>query len=323
MVQPLWPFAPTPFFPLPRFKELYSHPYLLLAFSPLCWAGNQIVGRAVRGEIAPLSLNWSRWAVAVIVLLAISGPIMARQRGLLMKHWKLVLILAATGILGFHSAVYIGLTETTAIHAGLIIAMGPALILPLSRLLLGDRFTWLQGLGVTISSLGVLAVITNGHLETLLSLAFNRGDLWLLLASLLWGLYSVLLKRKPAEVDVMALTTAVVLVGLLLTTPFFLWDLAQGSSIAPTAANLGRIAFIGIFAGAIAYIAWNRGVNAVGPNKAGLFLHLMPLYGAALATLFLGETLHLYHLGGFILIVSGLLLTARFGPRQTETRIPQ
>ena len=302
-------------FNLLRILRPFANPIFLLAFSPLCWAGNQVVGRAVQGAIAPLSLNWSRWAVALFVLLAISGPVMLRQRHLLLAHWRLILVLAVTGILGFHSAVYVGLTETTAINASLIIALGPALILPLSFLLLGDRFVWIQGLGVAVSSLGVLMVITEGHPETLMSLAFNRGDLWLLLASLLWGLYSVLLKRKPAEMNVMALTTAVVLVGLALTTPFFLWDIAQGRRIAPTPFNLASIAFVGVFAGALAYVAWNRGINALGPNKAGLFLHLMPLYGAALATLFLGETLHLHHLAGMTLIMLGLLLTTRFAPR--------
>lgn len=292
--------------------EALAHPYALLAFSPLCWAGNQVVGRAVRGEIAPLSLNWSRWAVAVVVLLAICGPVVVRQRRLLAANWRLILVLAVTGIFGFHSAVYVGLTETTAINASLIIALGPALILPLSFLLLGDRFSRVQGLGVAVSSMGVLLVISKGHLETLMDLAFNQGDLWLLLASILWGAYTVLLKRKPKEMNVTALTTAVVLVGLLLTTPFFLWDIAQGRVIAATPSNLASIAFVGIFAGALAYIAWNRGINAIGPNKAGLFLHLMPLYGAALASFLLGEALELHHLSGLALIMLGLLLTTRF-----------
>jgi drug/metabolite transporter (DMT)-like permease len=300
---------------LPRLSAALAQPYLLLAFAPLCWAGNMIVGRAVRGEIPPLSLNWWRWAIAVTVLLAFTAPELRRQHALLARHWKLVTLLAATGIAGFHSCVYVGLTQTTAVNSALIVGMGPALIVPLARILLGERITRLQALGVAVSSVGAVTVIVQGDISILLSLDFNGGDLWLLLASTLWATYSVLLKRKPAEMDVMVLTTAVILVGAVLTTPLYLWEMSRGLIVPFSLESAAAIGYVGLFAGVLAYIAWNRGVSMVGPNKGGLFLHLLPVYGAGLAALLLGERLHLYHLAGFALILTGLIVTARFGPK--------
>ena len=294
---------------------LLAQPYLLLAFAPLCWAGNMIVGRAVRGEIPPLSLNWWRWSIAALVLAALTWPALARQRRLLLRQWKLVLCLALSGIVGFHSAVYLGLTATTAVNSALIVGMGPVLIVPLARILLGERITALQALGVAVSSLGAVIVILRGDPAVLRGLDLNRGDVWLLSASALWATYSVLLKRKPADLDVMNLTTGVIVTGALLATPLYLWEMSRGLFVPLTAESTAALGYVSLFAGVLAYIAWNRGVNAVGPNKAGLFLHLLPVYGAILAALILGERLQGYHLAGFGLILAGLVLTTRFGRR--------
>lgn len=299
---------------MPRLLALLGRPYLLLAFAPLCWAGNMIVGRAVRGEIPPLSLNWWRWSIASAILLAFTAPALMRQRALLVRHWKLVLVLAAIGIAGFHAAVYIGLTRTTAVNSALIVGLGPVLIVPLAWALLGERITRLQALGVAISSLGAVTIILRGDVAVLLTLNFNRGDLWLLLASLLWAAYSVLLKRKPAELDLMVLLTAVMLLGALMTTPLYLWEMSRGLFVPFNAESAAAIAYVSVFAGVLAYIAWGRSVDMVGANKAGLFLHLLPVYGAGLAALILNERLWAYHLAGFALILVGLALTTRFGP---------
>ena len=232
----------------------------------------------------------------------------------ILRHWKLILLLAVTGISGFHSAVYIGLTMTTAVNSALIVGMGPVLIVPLARLVLGERITPLQGLGVVVSTLGALAIILRGDLAILWQLDFNRSDLWILLASTLWAAYSVLLKRKPAELGVMALTTAVVVTGALMMAPLYLWEMSRGDFVPLTPESLAALGYVSLFAGVLAYIAWNRGVGMVGPSKAGLFLHLLPIYGALLAALILGEVLRTYHFAGFGLILTGLLLTTRYGP---------
>jgi len=300
---------------LPRLNRLLDRPYLLLAITPLFWAGNIIVGRAARGEIPPITLNWWRWSLAAFLVTLLVHRGLWRQRALLRRSWKLLLLLAASGITAFHSAVYLGLTETTAINAALIIALGPVLIVPLAWVLLHERITALQGLGVLLSFVGALVVILRGDLAVLTGLAFNRGDLWLLFASFCWAVYSVFLKRRPPEMEELVLLAAVMLLGTALTTPFYLWEFATLGGFAPTPANLGAIAFVSVFASLLAYIFWNRGVHLVGPNKASLFLHLIPVYVAVLAALLLGEQVRPFHLIGLALILAGILLLTRFGAR--------
>lgn len=300
-------------------KRLLELPYLLLAFPPLFWAGNVIVGRAVRGEIPPLSINWWRWTVGTLILLSVLHRPLWRERFLLLRHWRLILFLSVTGVLIFHSAVYVGLTETTAMNAALIIALGPVLIVPLAWALLGERATALQLVGVALSCLGVAAVITRGDLAVLTSLAFNRGDLWLLLASACWATYSVVLKRKPAALDGMAMLAAIMLLGAVLATPLYFWEMAHGQVVPFSWHSVAVVGYVSIFAAVLAYSAWNRGVGLVGPNKAGLYLHLIPVYTAVLAGVFLGERVQLHHIVGVLLIVLGIVLTTRFGPKASDT----
>lgn len=295
---------------LNRVRDL---PYLLLMIPPLCWAGNVVVGRAVRGEIPPLAMNWWRWAIAALVLMIFLRRSLWRQRHLLLRHWKLVTLLAATGITSFHSAVYIGLTETTAINAAMMIAMGPILIAPMAWILIRERLKPLQGLGVLVSCVGAMVVITRADLTVLASLSLNRGDLWLLFASVCWALYSVLLKLKPPEIEVLPLLMAVMLVGTVLTTPFYIWETATVGSMPLTGQSLAVIGYVSLFASVLAYLAWNPGVNMVGPNKAGLYLHLIPVNTAILAAVFLDEKIELYHLIGVVFIVLGIVLITRFG----------
>ena len=301
-------------------RRLFDLPYLLLAFSPLCWAGNMVVGRAVRGEVPPFAINWWRWTLASAILLLFVRADLWRQRALVLRHWKLVLLLATSGIAAFHSSVYIGLRDTTAINAALIIALGPVLIVPMAWALLGERMTAPQFLGVLLSFAGVAVIVTRADPAALLALDVNRGDLWLLAASALWGLYSVAVKLKPAEMAPLVLLVATLLLGVALVTPFYLWELWQGRRIAVAPGSLAAIGYVALFAGVLAYIAWNRGVELVGPSRAGLFLHLVPVYGAVLAGLFLGERLEAFHLAGVACILVGILLTDRFTPKASDRR---
>ena len=292
-------------------SRLLSLPYLLLAFPPLCWAGNLVVGRAISGEVPPFSLGWWRWVVAVACMLLLVRGDLWRQRHSLLRHWKLVFLLSLTGIVCFHSAVYVGLTQTTAINGALIVALGPVIIAPLAWLILGERIRPRQALGVLLSCIGVAFIVTRGDLSVIRSLAFNQGDFWLLFASVCWATYSVLLKRKPPGVDELPLLAAILLLGVVLTTPLYLWEVSQGLVVSASWETVGAIGFVGVFAGFLAYIVWNRGISMVGPNRAGLFLHLMPVYAALLAAQFLGESLEVHHLGGVIFILAGILLTTR------------
>ena len=255
---------------MPILKRLLDLPYLLLAFAPLCWAGNLIVGRAVRDEVPPIAINWWRWSVALVVLLLFVGPRVWRQRHLIGRHWRYIGLLSLSGLTCFHSAVYIGLQQTTAINAALIIALGPILILPLAWGLLGERLGAIQGLGVIISFLGAAMIILRGDLAVAKSLSINRGDLWLLFASACWAVYSVLLKRKPAELDTLPLLAGIMLGATILTSPLYLWEIGQGQVMSLAPVSFATIGYVSLFAGILAYIAWNQGVVLVGTLQGGL-----------------------------------------------------
>ena len=193
--------------------------------------------------------------------------------------------------------------------AALIISLAPVIIVVLSRWILRTSITLKQTLGVAVSLVGACVVIVRGDLSVLRSVALNSGDLLMLVALPNWALYSVLLKRKPPKLDPRAMLVATLFIGLVMTIPFTLWEINNTQAIRWSISTAAGIAYLGVFAGALAYICWNRGVGEVGANRAGLFLHLIPLFAALFAVMFLGERIQGYHLVGAALIVFGIRLT--------------
>ena len=290
-------------------------PFLLLVIPPLCWAGNFVVGRAMHADIPPVALTFWRWAVAGAVLLPFAAMAAWRLRHDLIRHAMLLTTLAATGVVGFQYCVYRGLQTTTAINGVLIIATIPVVIPAIAFALDGARLSRRQAAGIGLSMLGVGIVILKGDLALLAGRRLAPGDAWMALAVPLWALYSVLVRRLPAGVPPLVLLFATVVIGLALVAPLYAAEIAGGSGFAVHGASIAAIAYVGVFASVIAFACWNRGVRAVGASKAGLFIHLMPLFAAILATLFLDERLKAFHFAGAALIAAGLYLSSTAGRR--------
>lgn len=286
-----------------------SPAYLLLATAVLCWAGNFVLGRAVHSEIPPLALTFWRWAVAGAVLVPLASADVWRFRRPLLAHWRLLTVLAVSGVALFHAFVYTGLATTTATNAALIMATTPVVIPIVSYLLFREPLALRQGIGIAGSLAGVTLILVRGDVAALTRLAFTPGDLWVLAAVPTWALYSVLLRKLPLGVPRLAVLLAINGLGVALLAPAYAIELAWVGGIALTPGNLAAIAYVALFASVVAYICWNRGVVEVGATKAGLFLHLMPVFATALAVALLGERLHGYHLPGIALIAAGLYLT--------------
>jgi drug/metabolite transporter (DMT)-like permease len=285
-------------------------PYLILVVPPLCWAGNFVVGRAIHADISPLALTFWRWVVAAAVLLPLAGRPLWRERRIVFRHLGRIGLLALTGVAVFQFAVYQGLRTTTAISGTLIIATVPVLIPVFAWVLDRTRLSRRQALGIALSLAGVTVVILKGDLAQVRRFAFVPGDLWMLVAVVAWSLYSVVVRRRPAGLPPLALLLAVVLAGLALLLPLWLAEFWRAGGFRPTPATLAAIAYVGVFASVIAFICWNEGVARVGAARAGLFIHLMPVFAAGLAILFLGERLHGYHGVGVALVAAGLLLSS-------------
>ncbi len=286
-------------------------PYLLLTLTALFWAANWVVGRAMRNDMPPIAMGFWRWTIALLILLPFVAPELRRKWHVVRANWLVLTLLGCLGAVAFNTLIYVGLQYTTVANGVLFNSFSPILIILLSWLAVRERISRLQAGGVALSLVGVLVIIARGKVSILAAFHFNPGDLWLIAAQFLWAVYTFVLRRRPAELSAMGFLAAMLLLSLPLLLPFYLWEFSARGGFALTPATLAALAYYGTIPSIVAYLFWNRGVAQVGANKAGLFVHLMPLFGALLAVIFLGERLYAYHYAGAVLIFSGIWLTTR------------
>ena len=282
--------------------------FLLLALANLLWSGNWIAGRALRDSFDPVSLNFWRWAVATLALAPFALPALRGQGALLRRHAGILLVLSLTGIAVFQSLVYLGLRSTTAVNAVLINSSIPAFFLLCSWLIDRERASWRQIAGMLVSLVGILIILSRGRPAALLELELHDGDGWILLAMPVWGIYSVLLKRRPPELGGLPFLFVISLAGVLMLAPAVTIAALQAAPRWPAAEEILAVLYMGLGASVLAFIFWNRGVAAVGANAAGFTIHLLPAFGTLLAIAFLGETFAPFHAAGIATILAGVLL---------------
>lgn len=291
-------------------RPLWNNAYVLMTLTCLFWAGNSVIGRAARDLVPPVGLAFWRWTLAFVLLIGFAWPHVKRDRAALLAAWPWVLALGILGVGGFNTLLYSGLQYTTALNALLMQSAQPPLILLMAFLLFRERTGPLQILGVLISLVGVLVIVARGDIDVLIHLQLNPGDAIILGAMLLWVLYSVLLRFRP-QVHPLSFLAVTFGIAVLFILPFYIVELAAGRRIVPAPASFATIAYVGIFPSLLAYAFFNRGVELIGPGRAGVFLNLMPVFGALLAILLLGERFTPAHAVGVGLIGAGLLLTRR------------
>ena len=298
------------------FKSLiawHPSPYLLLVLTTLFWSGNFVLGRAVHTVFSPFTLSFWRWAVALAILLPFVWGSLGEQKSLLRRHGPILLLLSVLGVVNFNTFVYIGLQSTTATNAVIMLSITPVLIVALSFLLLGQAVTRWQAMGILVSLAGVLAIVARGDVQALLTWRINAGDLWILAAVVSWALYSVCLRWRPAELKLLNFQAATMVIGIIVLTPLYSWDLAHERFVAVNTATVASIGYLALFPSILAYVFWNRAVAELGANRAGQFLHLMPAFGAVLSMIFLGERLYAFHAAGIGLIGLGIWLATVYG----------
>lgn len=289
----------------------HPSPYLLLSLTSLFWAANWVVGRAMRDEMPPVAMGFWRWTIALLILLPFAAPELRRKRDVVRANWLTLTLLGVLGAIAFNTLIYVGLQYTAATNGVLFNSISPVLIILLSWVISRERISKLQACGVVLSLCGVLVIVARGDGATLAAFHFNRGDLWLITAMILWAFYTIVLRRRPPALSATGFLTAMLLLSLPFLLPFYLWEFSQRGGFALTPATVAALAYYGTIPSIVAYLFWNRGVSQVGPNKAGLFVHLMPLFGAILSVIFLGERLYAYHYAGAVFIFSGIYLTTR------------
>jgi drug/metabolite transporter (DMT)-like permease len=295
-------------------------PYLYLALAALFWSGNFVIGRAVHARIPPVGLAFWRWAVALAILLVVARRPLRAQWRPLARAWRILVPLGVLGVGNFNTLVYVGLHDTTATNALLLQSACPAFIVAIAAATGGGRPAPRQLAGIAASLGGVVVILSRGAPGALSSLAFASGDLWVLAAVLSWAIYTLLLARRPAGIEPLALLTALVLVGVLWIAPFYAVEVARGARMATDMVTVASVAYVAVFASVAAYVLWNEGVAGVGASRAGVFLHLMPAFGSVLAVAILGEALRPFHLGGITLILGGVYLAGVAGGRRAASR---
>jgi drug/metabolite transporter (DMT)-like permease len=291
---------------------------LLLGVAALLWSGNFVLGRAVAGRVPPVALAFWRWAVALAVLLPLTFRAVREAAPALRRSWRILVALGILGVGNFNLLVYVGLTETTATNALLLNSACPAFILALTFLAGLGRPSPRQLAGIALSLAGVVAIVTRGAPTSVLSVSFARGDLWVLAAVLSWAAYTILLARRPADVEPLALLAVLIAIGVVWIAPFYAFELARGARLHLDAVSASAILYVALFASLAAYALWNAGVAAIGASRAGAFLHLMPAFGSVLAALVLGESFRAFHAAGIALILAGVTLAGALRPARAS-----
>ncbi|MEB3101904.1 DMT family transporter [Ferviditalea candida] len=288
-------------------------PYLLLVIATCLWGGNFVMGKVLVTEIPPIVLALLRWTVALMITLPLFGKQIWQQRKLFLKHWKTVVFLALTGVTGFNTFTYVAVQYTGSINAALMNSAAPIIIVVLSMIFLGEKFSVRRGIGILISMAGVLWIITRGSWAALTQLDFNRGDLWMILAVALWAAYSIGVKKIAGQLPPNALLALTVIITVIVLFPIAMFELTIQKPLPPHSwtATIVGILYIGIFASIVAFLSWNKAVAIIGPSRSANFLNLIPLFSAIFAILFTGEHLAFFHFAGAFLILLGVYVTTR------------
>ena len=290
-------------------------PYLLLTLVPLFWAGNWIVGRGLAPDIPPMAMTFLRWLFAILILAPFAVPHVVRDWSKLRHHWKVLAFLGAIGVGSHNALAYLGLNYTTATNGVILNSFIPVMIISISWIFLRERLTPMQLAGVVVSLAGVLTILSRGSLATLSEFRLNGGDLLVILSMAMWSSYTVCLRWRPSGLHMLTFLFVLMVVGDLCMLPFYLGELALGRHMAPTIGNFAALFGVALFSSVLAYIFWNRAVAEVGASVAGLFVHLMPVFGVVLAWLFLDERLAPYHVVGIALILTGIFVTSWLGKK--------
>ena len=286
--------------------------YSLLVFAAFCWSGNFIVGKyAYLFEVPPLTLNFLRWVSVWLILIPFTYKEIYNNLNYIKKNWIVISFMGIITISTFNSVVYLALTYTQVINAVLVLAAIPAVTIIISSLMKVDKTNIFQLVGLFLSIIGIGAIISNADLYKIFSLNFNKGDLWMLVCVLSWSLYSTLLKKHNFKFSQFTLIQLMVSVGIIFLIPQFYYEKSIGLELNFNKAFFVILFYVVIFPALAAYYCWQKGVEIVGPNRATMFIQLMPLLSALLAIIIFREKLELYHFIGASFILSGIYLSNR------------
>ena len=286
--------------------------YTFLTLAALFWSGNFIIGKfATLFEVPPLTLNFLRWVMVWFILIPFTIKEVISKKSYIIKNFLVIGLMGVLSISTFNSVVYFALNFTQVINAVLMLSAIPVVIIIFSSLMKIEKTNIFQISGLILSITGVGTIISNADIQKIVSLNFNKGDLWMIICVLSWSLYSTLLKKNKSELSQFALIQIMVSVGLVFLVPQFLYEQSIGLDFTINKAFIFILLYVVIFPAIAAYYCWQKAINLIGPNRSAMFIQLMPLFSALMAILIFKEKFQLYHFIGATFIVSGIYLSNR------------
>ena len=286
--------------------------YIFLILTTLFWSGNFIVGKAASlFEIPPFTLNFYRWTFAWLILAPFTLKEIVEKKNYILENIKLIIILGITSITIFNSIVYYSLNFTQVISGVLMISTIPVMIIIFCWLFKIEKTNIYQILGVIFSLSGVVVIITKANFNILVNLNFNKGDLWMVVAMFSWAMYSALLRKKKLEISQLSLLQTIISAGLIFLLPAYLIELALGYKASIHLPFVLTLTYVVLFPGLASFIFWIKGIAMIGSNRAGIFLHLMPIFSTIMAILIFKEKFMFFHLVGAALIITGIVLSSK------------
>ena len=289
---------------------LFGNAYLLLVLTTLSWGGNAVAGRLAVGEVSPMALTALRWTGVVLLIALFARHRLIAEWPVLRRHLPYLGALGALGFTGFNALFYIAAHSTVAINIGIIQGSIPVFVLLGAYAAYRTPVTGLQFVGVAATMLGVAIIAAQGDIARLADLAFNKGDLLMVMACLLYAGYTVALRKRPA-VSGLAMFSVMAVAALLTSLPLVAAEAALGRFQWPTPTGWAVLGFVAIFPSFLAQIFFLRSVELVGPGRAGVFVNLVPIFSALLAVLILGERFQLYHALALVFVLGGIALAER------------
>tara|TARA_B100000965_G_scaffold125627_1_gene104381 strand:- start:346 stop:1260 length:915 start_codon:yes stop_codon:yes gene_type:complete len=286
--------------------------YILLTLTALFWSGNFIVGKAASiYEIPPFSLNFYRWLFAFIILFPFTYKEIIVNKKYVLENLGFFIILGITSITIFNSIVYYSLYHTQVISGVLMISTIPVWIMFIASLLKIEKTNIFQIIGVILSLTGVICIITKADFELIRNMDFNKGDLSMVVAMFSWAIYSALLRKKTYKISQIALLEVIIICGFVFLIPIYFIEMSLGYKVILEIPFILTLSYVVLFPGIIAFLFWIKGIAFIGANRAGVFLHLMPIFGAIMAIVIFKEKFMLYHFLGAAFIIVGIILSNR------------
>ncbi len=287
-----------------------SRAALWLSLTMLCYASNHVIGRAVHADLPPLGLSFWRWGCGALILLPLVAPEFARLWPLYRRHWRLLALLGFL-VVGSTTLVLLGLNFTTATNTSLINATQPTITALLCWAFLAERLRQIQWLGIGLAFAGIALMLLRGDWEVLVNFSFNGGDLFVLLAMFGFAAYGINIRRIPAEFHVRESLFAIILLGMVPLLPLYLIESVVYRPVPLALETVLVVTVLALLVSVLGMMMWTRGNQLIGANRAAIYVNLLPLFGATLAVLLLGESIRTYHLVGGALIASGMWLALR------------